>query len=85
MGILSAVGSFIGLVVGISGIIEKNIMLSLFGFGIFVVGIFIFIYIKKSKNSFKERCDKDIIELIKNPSKENKIKINQLKILKALR
>jgi len=85
MGFLSVIGSLIGLFVRVVGIIEKEVFMSLFGFGIFILGIFVFIHVKNSKDNFKESCNKNIQELSKHPTEENERSISQLKILRDLR
>jgi len=82
---LSLLGSLIGFVVGIAGFLNKEYLISCFGILLFIFGVFTFFYIKKQKEYFKKECNKDILKLLKKPTKENKIKINQLKIIKELK
>ncbi len=85
MGFFSIFGSLIGLFIGFIGLFKKEYSLMFFGFGIFVLGIMVFMHLKKSKKSFKERCNQDIIRLSNNLTKKNQTAINQLKIIRDLK
>lgn len=84
MGYLSLVSGTIGLSIFIASLFGKQYLLAIFGLSIFLFGVWNFINILKSNKDFINRCNKDISILLKNPTKENLQKINQIKLLRDL-